>query len=135
MIDCERWVLAEAWLSNGLRLCWAYSGQRTDDTWQDDSDSQQSYRYRGYGEWEVIPPRGYMPLGRDGAPSLSTGTMRHELAHWITSTEEQRGLQNFGLTKTDNEREADALTAERILESITKAAARIASMALGASAR
>lgn len=139
MIDTERWILTEAWLANGLRLVWAgYSSPSDkDESWQEDEapGRNRRYRYAGYGEWEVLRPNNFLsrPYGEDHSPELSTSTMRHELGHYLTSSQEQRGKPNFGLkgnTLDDGGAEDRAIAAERVIQSITRASSRILSMAL-----
>jgi hypothetical protein len=129
VIDAKRWVLAEAWLSLGLRVCWGYDGMFPRDQWQDD-EGRGRYGYLGGGEWAVLRPYD----GRTGpintAPSLSTETMRHELAHYLSATEEDRGKRNFGLDENgpaDNE--DAALLAERVVDAILEASSRIIALA------
>ncbi len=122
----DRWILVEAWLLIGLRIRWAKSyeqrpaklfGERA-NTW-----------YAGNGEWVVIPDRvvaGY--LGEFEAPEMSTDDMRHELAHWLSATPEERASVNFNaLTDEPEER---AITVERAIDAMCSAAARIASLAI-----
>ncbi len=135
MIDCERWVLAEAWLANGLRLRWSYADDPRDKSWQ--GDASERYRYEGHGVWELPRPYDFLnrPFGQETAPQLSTATLRHELAHWLVATEDQRALMNFGIPNEGleaDEAEHAAVAAERVLSSVVGAAARIASLAIGA---
>lgn len=134
MIDTQRWVLSEAWVASGLRMRLARNYEandaRTKDLLQGDA---RSYWYAGFGEWVVLDPdRGYQPFGSGNAPTMSTEDMRHELAHWITATDEQRNLVNFGMTKDSEDMERAAVAAEAVIASIAGAAGRIVGMALGA---
>ncbi len=135
MIDCARWVLAEAWIANGLRVTWGprleYTRNVEHDGWQGDA-TDGFYRYVGHGEWEVPRPNSYTtrPFGEETAPQLSTDTMRHELAHWLIATAEQRYERNFGLTAKDDDAESRAVAAERVIASIIAAASRVVSLSL-----
>lgn len=136
MIDATAWIVAEAWIANGLRLRWGPRVDRfsSEDGWINDGNT--TYRYAGFGEWEV---RGgeYTNAGYPNpeAPSLRPDLMLHELAHWLSATDEQRGKRNFGLTGAaiaDSEQEERTLLAERVLQSVVRSAGRIASLALSA---
>jgi hypothetical protein len=139
VIDARRWILAEAWLSLGLRIEWVPSYERdriADDQWQRDDDGGQRFVYSGGGRWWVHDGTNRYGYGRPPltAPSLSTDAMRHELAHWLTSTEDERGVMNFGAEPTglDTTRaEERAIAAEPVLDAMLSACARIATMALG----
>ena len=131
VIDCARWVLAEAWISNGLRVIWGLHDARF-GTGEWLGETGRLYRYRGFGEWEVQRPHNYLtrPLGEETSPQLSTEDMRHELAHWLLATEDQRNEVNFGLTSDDNDAEQRALAAERVLSAVIAAASRVVALSL-----
>jgi len=130
MIDPTRWIVVEAWLSLGLRVEWARSPDHVAvNLWMPDEDGS-AYTYDGAGTW-LVRPNG---RARTAPPQLSTETMKHELSHWLTASPEQRSMANFGLTgrnETDDPSEASASNAERVIEAMIAASARIASLALG----
>lgn len=125
MIDITRWVLSEAWIANGLRIRFARSYEKPPaETFGEDA----RFWYAGHGEWIVLPSeQGYRPYGQSDAPVMSVVDMRHELAHFLIATADQRALVNFGGGDLLEER---AVAAESVLSSIINAAARIADMAL-----
>jgi hypothetical protein len=133
MIDTRRWVLCEAWLSLGLRIEWAgYASVPREDWMEDDG---VSYYYDGYGTWKVAKPtsEGYRTPGLPPltAPMLPTESMRHELAHWLSASQDQRLLRNFGITQADPEnRETRALDAEATIDAMMGACDRILSQAI-----
>lgn len=141
MIDTARWVLVEAWLSLGLRLRWLHSWEAREITdglfIDDDGGSRLSFTYLGDGEWGVVRPSndfrvpGY-PL--NDAPQLGTETIRHELAHYLVATEEQRRKRNFGLSADGsnggNEWETRALLGEQVIDAVIRGASRVVSSAL-----
>lgn len=141
MIDCARWVMAEAWIANGLRVSW---GPRDDGRlpsdgrgeWQG-SASDGLYRYVGWGQWEVPRPSTYLqrPYGESDAPQLTTDTMQHELAHWLVASEEQRGKPNFGMDDKSYDAEQRAVDAERVISSVIAAASRVVGLAVGGQRR
>jgi len=93
MIDTRRWVLAEAWISLGLRIEYAGAYESTQiarDVWMADDDTGERYCYAGDGTWKMPAPSrpGFGDGPRIFAPSLSTGTMAHELAHYLTASAE-----------------------------------------------
>ena len=143
MIDCARWVIAEAWLANGLRIRWSSESEATlrkDVGWQGGREDGGYYRYAGFGEWEVARPSNWhsRSYGESVAPVLSSDAMRHELAHWLVASEDERHLQNFGIADKGahaDEAEGRAMAAERVLSSVVDAAARIAALALGGNIR
>lgn len=137
MIDASRWVIAEAWLSLGLRLIWAGSHRARDAGWQDDDETKQSYRYAGYETWEVLDrDLGWRVFPKPEVPYLSTQAMRHELAHYLVATPEQRNKQNFELTDSlTDEFEERAVAAEKVLSAMLVGASRVASLALGGGPR
>lgn len=128
MIDATAWVMAEAWLSLGLRIEWA---SRTFDTIPDTawnpSESGAPYCYMGHGRWLLRSDRGD---NRRRAPMMDAADMRHELAHYLSATPAERELVNFGpAIEDDGERRANE--AEKIIDAMLTATARIASLALG----
>ncbi len=129
-MEIDRWVLAEAWIANGLSLRWGsshYGFERSEIQ----NENGVQYYYEGYGVWVVIDPTpGYKPLGNTEAPFLPTADMKHELAHWLIATEDERSKQNFGLTKDSNDLEERTIAAEAVITSIINAAARITNLAL-----
>lgn len=133
MIDASRWVIAEAWLSLGLRLTWAGRHQRGQEGWQDDDETKLSYRYAGYETWEVLEPDDrWRVYPRQDVPVLGTDSMRHELAHYLVATPEQRNARNFELTdKLYDEFEERAMAAEKVLAAMLVGASRVAALALG----
>ena len=140
MIDTRRWVLAEAWLSLGLRVEWvgtweASRIERAD--WQDDPDSRARYLYDGLGVWKVERGDRRRAETETTVPDLSLATMKHELAHYLVSTEEERGKRNFGIPSaaTSSDNEDRALAAEKVIDALTSACGRIAASALLSPAR
>lgn len=134
MIDPTRWILAEAWLSLGLRLEWAPAYRRPDltrDELMHDDEMRRDYYYEGRGIWHVIEvDRGLRTGPRPTAPELGTEAMSHELAHYLAADPAQRALRNFGLTQQDRDAEDKALEVEQVIDAMSRAAGRIASLAL-----
>ncbi len=134
MIDPRRWILVEAWLALGLRVQWApyYSQSEIPrDDWQEDDETGARYYYDGFGVWHVLDDRRYTGAARSLAPRLGVETMRHELAHYLTASEDRRNQRNFGLPGTDADLdEARALMAERVIDAILAGATHIAELAL-----
>ena len=135
MIDPTRWIVVEAWLSLGLRVEWAGTYDHVvAELWTPDEGGSR-YVYAGHlmdkrGVWLVQPSR----HTGSTVPQLSTEAMKHELAHWLTSSPEQRKMANFGLTGrsgTDDTPEDRAGNAERVIDAMIAASARIVSLALG----
>lgn len=127
MINPERWILVEAWLSLGLRVRWARSYETASATLQGEN---QNLWYAGHEEWVIVVPHRAQVSGQYGefrVPEMSTDDMRHELAHWLSSTPEERNQVNFGSTETNEER---AVMAEHTIDAIVRAAGRIATLAL-----
>jgi hypothetical protein len=139
MFDASRWVLVEAWLSLGLRMRWAigYEGGN-DREWFTDDETQLRYSYVGYGEWVVLRPGDrYRSVGfpPNDSPQLGSESMRHELAHYLVSTEEQREKKNFGLAQDDYNAERHALLADQVIDAMTRACSRIVSTTIKGSSR
>lgn len=137
MIDASRWVIAEAWLSLGLHLRWAARHQRSEEGWQDDDETKLAYRYAGYETWEVLEPDDrWRVYPRAEVPYLGADAMRHELAHYLVATPDQRMKRNFELTdKLYDEFEERAMAAEKVLAAMLAGASRVAALALGAGGR
>lgn len=133
MIDPTRWVLAEAWISLGLRLEWA-PRWRTDisrEQLMHDDEMRRDYYYHGGGVWHVVEVENGLRVGpRPTVPELGTEAMSHELAHYLAASGEQRGVFNFGLTGKDGAEEDRALEMEQVIQAITRACGRIAGLAL-----
>lgn len=133
----RRWVIVEAWVALGLRMEWAPSYQRY-ETWMSDDETRHDYVYHGSGLWVVRhkeQTRSFGAYPRPEAPQLGTDTMRHELAHYIVATDEQRMELNFGLKSSDHDPEEHTLLVERGLDAMALAAGRIAQLAMGAKTR
>lgn len=133
MIDARRWVLVEAWLALGLRVEWcpSYQVDSLRDHWQEGEDTPEPFVYAGDRVWLVKSSRRGPLLGSLGeAPQLGTLDMRHELAHYMAASEEQRAAVNFGMTRDSYDDEERAGQAEQIIDAMVAASARIASMAL-----
>jgi len=139
-MDYLRWILCEAWIANGLRVNWGPSYESQHEDWIRSNDGY-SFRYRGFGEWQVLDEeRGIRLFGeKPVAPSLSTNDMLHELAHWMIATEDQRHETNFGMgsgegktTPEQDENERRVVAAEKVIEAVSKAASRIIATAQGA---
>lgn len=133
MIDAGRWVLAEAWLSLGLRLRWAPAyGDVDRDDWQEDSELRTRYIYDGAGVWLVREDTGRTSLGytRPTSPQMGTDSMRHELSHYLSASAEDRAKRNFGLAMDDAAAEERALQAEEVIDAMLAACARITTMAI-----
>lgn len=141
MIDARRWILVEAWLSLGLRIEWcpSYDRDRVASAWLDDDGGAESttrFVYDGHGRWLVDPPGKLRFAPPNTAPSLTTAALRHELAHYLTATEDERSRLNFGASAEligGDERgtEDRAVAAEKVIDAMLAASARIANMALG----
>ncbi len=81
--------------------------------------------------WVVIDTTpGYKILGNTEAPFLPTPDMKHELAHWLVATEDERNKNNFGIGVGDDDMEMRTIAAEAVITSIINAAARITNLAL-----
>lgn len=132
MIDPSRWILAEAWLALGLRLEWAPKWERLErDQLIDDEELHRTFYYEGGGVWRVLETdRGYRAGTRPTAPELGTDAMRHELAHYLAASAEERARRNFGLTTRDSDAEERALEVEQVIDAMSAAASRIASLAM-----
>lgn len=139
MIDTRRWVLCEAWLSLGLRFEWAGAYEATQlprEEWQEDDGVRHAYFYAGAGVWKVHQPSdvGYRPadLPKLTAPMIGTDSMRHELAHWLASSSEQRAERNFGIGggAEADARERRALDAEATIDAMMGACDRILGQAI-----
>lgn len=142
MIDTERWVLVETWLSLGLRIRWARPFQATDmdrrgerELIQRDEDTGLSFWYEGDGEWLVIRPedgrRSSFPFPLNDAPTMSAAAMRHELAHYLRATAEARDKRNFGLTESDQDEESATLSVEAVIAALTQSCGHVVSAAMG----
>lgn len=138
MIDARRWVLVETWLSLGLRIEWcpAYDRDRIPQTaWQTDDDTGGLFIYAGFGVWQADrSARSSFARPPLTAPQLSTDVLRHELAHWLTATEDERRKRNFGAGDDGvdlRDTEARAIAAEPVIDALLSASARIANLALG----
>lgn len=131
MIDARRWVLVEAWLALGLRIEWGGSwrdaGAR--DAWMPDDETRLYYLYSGHGVWTVRDDEVARRIGypKNAVPVLSTETLRHELAHYLAATPEQRERVNFA-AGADEERAT--LEAEKVIDAMLAGADRIAAQAL-----
>lgn len=148
MIDARRWILVETWLSLGLRIEWCPSWERdaiAAGDWLDDDDDREArprprFIYAGQGTWWVDPGDRYRyGTPPNAAPQLSAAVLGHELAHYLSATDEERGLRNFGASPTITSgisgdpanTEDRAVAAEKVIDAILAASARIANMALG----
>lgn len=134
VIDARRWVLTEAWLALGLRLVWCPSFEQdrvARDEWQGEGGR---YLYEGDGVWWVMHPdrhrRNRLSAVDFDVPQLSTDDMRHELAHYLSATPDQREKRNFGMTNETYGQEEAAIAAERVIDAMCTATSRIASLAL-----
>lgn len=133
MIDAKRWVLAETWLSLGLRVEWAPS-YGPEPKWQSDDETRQRFTYAGRGLWLVQKPDGYrgsfsfqtVPV----TPSLGTETLRHELAHYLAATRDERDQPNFGFDATPERDEEQALLVEQVIDAMLNGANRIATLSV-----
>ena len=132
MIDATRWVLVEAWLSLGLRVEWSHTW-RSDpprDQLQEDDEGRQFW-YEGHGRWLVVPrDRSRYTADRTTSPTLATETMAHELAHYLVSSDDDRGKVNFGLSQADPGPEERAVDAEKVVRALADACSRIATLSL-----
>lgn len=128
-MDIARWVLSEAWIANGLRIRWARNYEQNQAPKETFGDGGAAFWYGSDGEWIFLRPEPWRTpfYGEVTVPSMSMEDMRHELAHWLTATPEQRGQVNFGGGEEIEER---AVAAERVLSGVIAAAARIAAMAM-----
>lgn len=136
MIDTRRWILAEAWLTLGLKIRWAWGAHeaKPDIEIQEDDETRLRYWYTGHGEWAVIKPqRGYGDRSTEfEVPYFGTDTLKHELAHYLAATGDERNEVNFGLPKSDPNEDRCAL-AEKVVDAILRPCGRIAAMAMGGS--
>jgi hypothetical protein len=136
VIDTRRWVLAEAWLSLGLRVEWLSKYQAESiarDLWMRDEEERTDYIYNGHGVWSIRGDGRSEPsfgFPRATSPAMGTEAMRHELAHYLIATEEERGRTNFGLSNSDDDHERRALEAEKVIDAVLAACGRIAGLAL-----
>lgn len=131
MLEVERWILVEAWLSLGLRVeqcpSWKVSSYSRED-WQG------NLLYVGNKLWytKEVDKWGNAQNIPGTVPFLSTDDLRHELAHYLSATPEQREKINFGMDNVpSSEQEDAAIAAEVIITAIATAASRIAVQALG----
>lgn len=137
MIDAARWLLAEAWLSLGLRIEWMPSYQEREihqEEWQEDGEGRR-FVYDGLGVWRVLNAnRSLFDRRQPTAPSLSTESMKHELAHYLAATPTQRQIRNFNIgamgRADGEEKEAESVEAEQIIDAMLTAASRICELAL-----
>lgn len=128
-MDTRRWILVEAWLNLGLRVEWA-PGYRDPPggTWQRDDEENREFYYEGHRTWLVRRRDAtYRPYGDSTVPTLGTETLRHELAHYLSATKEQREMVNFGAGEAEEER---AVATEEVLDAMLQAAGRVADLAL-----
>ena len=133
-MNCQRWVLVEAWLTLGLRVRWqaSYEQMPSDQLFGEDNDLW----YAGHGEWVVVPRYREQTSGRFGefrAPEMSTDDMAHELAHWLIASPADREKRNFGDGGDDMEERAVA--AEKIIDAIASAANRVVMSAMRGGSR
>lgn len=137
MVDTRRWILVETWLSLGLRVEWAPSYRKVDrDQWMRDDEMNLEYIYAGDRVWlvhDASAGRRMPGVPHPTAPAFGVETLRHELGHYLVATSEQRTQENFGLKPTgfdDQDTESRAMEAERIIDAMLGASARIADLAL-----
>lgn len=136
MIDTTRWVLVEAWLALGLRVDWCgiYDAEGVPkDAWMRDDETGYDYFYGGQGMWRVRRDRSNRTapgFPAFSAPCLSVATLRHELAHYMVASEDDRWKVNFGITADDPEPEQQTLLAERVIDALCTGSGRIAALAL-----
>lgn len=132
MIDATRWILTEAWLSLGLRVEWlpSYETHRKRD-WQQ-NESRMDIHYEGGGLWYVLPEeRVSTGYPRHDVPVLATETLKHELAHYLVASADERKRENFGMTEDSDAQEQAAIMAERVINAMIASTSRIANLALG----
>lgn len=139
MIDPARWVLAEAWLSLGLRLrtmrTWERQSTTIDrDDLQRDDELHQDFFYEGDGVW-VVSLREREASGTGVSPQMGLLAMRHELAHYLAAEDSQRARRNFGLTSIDRSAEDRAIEIEKVLDAVIGGCAQIVATALRARPR
>ena len=131
-MDTRRWILVEAWLSLGLRVEWCpgYESQSiAKDDWIPDDESNVFYVYAGHRLWLVKPPIQTRPWNEPvTVPVFGIATLRHELAHFMAATKDEREKRNFGMSLED--RETHVTQAERVIDAMLLASARIADLAL-----
>ena len=140
MMDTRRWILVEAWLALGLRVEWipSFNVDRVErNEWAEDEETRLWYSYDGHGIWQVRHDgrAGRVPgFPYNTAPVLGLDALRHELAHYLSATVEEREKRNFGASFQALADPADveqrALNAEKIIDAMMVACARIADMAL-----
>ncbi len=134
MIDARRWILVEAWLALGLRLEWMSSWEAEGvprDEWMEDDEEGCRYLYDGDRTWKVLDEqKRWAEAARPTAPRLGVAALRHELAHYLTASADQRCKRNFGLTKEDTGEENVTLLAEQAIDAILSGAAHVAELAL-----
>jgi hypothetical protein len=134
MVDAARWVLVEAWLSLGLRMRWGYAGSAE---LQVDEESGLRFWYAGHGEWNVERPRDGLRSAYpyNDVPQLGTYAMKHELAHYLAATPEQRERANFGLAQKDNADEERALESEAVIDAMLRGCSQVVSSLLAGGRR
>jgi hypothetical protein len=137
VIDPARWVLAEAWLGLGLRLkampSWTLREIERPQLMRDE-ELGTDYIYDGDGVWLVnLPTTTIAGYTNPYAPQMGGDAMKHELAHYLIATEDQRRQRNFGLrADSDRDDEERALQVERVIDAMINGCGRIVHTALGA---
>lgn len=131
-MNADRWVILEAWVRMGLRFRTIPHNALNirKEEWQEDENRLQ-YVYEGDGVWLLREP--YRSPHDHSRVSLEmhTESMLHEMAHYITASEENRYQLNFGLPPQEyDEREDRAQLAEDSIRAILGAASHIAGLAL-----
>jgi len=141
VIDARRWAIVEAWLSLGLRIEWSPrsysvsygSKEETNEGWIEGGGASMNgryhYRYEGAGVWQVLDadPGRRIGFPRPTSPQICDDDMRHELAHYLAATAEQRALRNFGIKRgpDGDALEERAVECERVIDAILEGANRI----------
>lgn len=132
-LDLRRWILVETWLALGLTMAWATYYDRDRHEWLESQSGRYKFRYVGRKRWEILEPDPYRKPGasRADVPCLDTEDLRHELAHYLAATTEDREKANFGIVKSGNDdREDRALEAEQVIDAVLTGARRLAESGL-----
>ena len=81
---------------------------------------QRPQDYRSIFSFQTIPV----------TPSLATETLRHELAHYLAATREERDQPNFGFDATPERDEEQTLLVEQVIDAMLNGANRIATISV-----
>jgi len=109
----ERAILTDIWVSLGLSVQWcpryAVNGAR----WV--TEGRTRFFYAGHNKWFVEPPQLDDRADYAALPTLATRIMRHELAHWLAASPEQRARINFDMRDNTSDAEKRAVEIESVI--------------------